>query len=66
VAAKIEFATIVDEVVQQFTTKLGVEVSISVEIQAKSNDGFDEGLQRSIKENCNTLSFRNSEFDREE
>ena len=66
VTAKIDFATIVDEVVQQFTTKLGVNVSISVEIQAKSKDGFDEGLQRSIKENCNTLSFRNSEFDREE
>lgn len=63
VKAKMDFATIVDEVVQQFTAKLGVEVSISVEIQAKSKDGFDEGLQRTIKENCNVLRFGSSEFE---
>jgi len=63
VKAKIEFATIVDEVVQQFTSKLGVDVSISVEIQAKSKDGFDEAMQRTIKENCNVLKFSNAEFE---
>lgn len=63
VKAKMDFATIVDEVVQQFTAKLGVEVSISVEIQAKSKDGFDESLQRTIKENCNVLRFSSSEFE---
>lgn len=56
---------IVDEIVEQFTAKLGVEVSISVEIQAKSREGFDEGLQRSVKENCNVLRFNSSEFDSE-
>lgn len=65
VKAKIDFATIVDEVVQQFTAKLGVEVSISVEIQAKSKNGFDEALQRTIKENCNVLRFSSSEFEEE-
>jgi len=65
VKAKIDFATIVDEVVQQFTAKLGVEVSISVEIQAKSKDGFDEALQRTIKENCNVLRFGSAEFEEE-
>jgi len=63
VKAKMDFAMIVDEVVQQFTSKLGVEVSISVEIQAKSKDGFDEALQRTIKENCNVLRFNSSEFE---
>lgn len=63
VKAKMDFATIVDEVVQQFTAKLGVDVSISVEIQAKSNEGFDESLQRTIKENCSVLQFQNSEFE---
>ena len=63
VTAKLKFAEIVDEIVQQFTAKLGVEVSISVEIQAKSPEGFDEGLQRSVKENCNVLKFNNAEFD---
>lgn len=65
VKAKMDFATIVDEVVQQFTAKLGVEVSISVEIQAKSKNGFDEALQRTIKENCNVLRFSSSEFEEE-
>ena len=63
VKAKMDFATIVDEVVQQFTSKLGVDISISVEIQAKSRDGFDEALQRTIKENCNVLRFSNAEFE---
>ena len=52
-----------DEVVQQFTSKLGVEVRISVEIQALDKDGFDDALQRAIKENCNVLSFDSSEFE---
>jgi len=63
VSAKMDFATIMDEVVQQFTAKLGVDVSISVEIQAKSSKGFDEAMQRTIKENCNVLRFSNAEFE---
>jgi predicted AAA+ superfamily ATPase len=63
VTAKIDFATIVDEVVQNFTAKLGVNVTISVEIEAKSKDGFDEAMQRTIQENCNSLRFSNSEFE---
>ncbi len=61
--AKMDFATVVDEVVQQFTAKLGVDVTISVEIQANTKDGFDESLQRTIKENCNVLRFGSSEFE---
>jgi hypothetical protein len=53
----------VDEVVQNFTAKLGVNVTISVEIEAKSKDGFDEAMQRTIKENCNSLHFGNAEFE---
>jgi len=63
IKAKLDFATIMDEVVQQFTSKLGVEVRISVEIQAQGKDGFDDALQRAIKENCNVLSFDSSEFE---
>ncbi|MCY4533098.1 MAG: DUF499 domain-containing protein [Gammaproteobacteria bacterium] len=65
VKAKIDFATIMDEVVQHFTAKLGVDVTISVEIEAKSNVGFDEGLQRTVRENCNVLRFSNAEFEEE-
>lgn len=63
VKAKMDFATIMDEVVQQFTAKLGVDVTISVEIEAKTRDGFDEALQRTVKENCNVLRFSNAEFE---
>lgn len=66
VKAKMDFATIVDEVIEQFTSKLGVDVKISVEIQATSNrDGFDDALQRSVKENCRVLKFGNAEFEQE-
>jgi uncharacterized protein len=63
VKAKIDFATIMDEVVQQFTAKLGVDVQISIEIQASTRVGFDESIQRSIKENCNVLKFNSIEFE---
>ena len=63
VGATMQFKEIVDEVVQQFTSKLGVDVKISVEIEAKSRDGFDEAMQRTIKENCNVLRFSNAEFE---
>lgn len=61
--AKMDFATIMDEVIQQFTAKLGVEVSISIEIEARSRNGFDEALQRSVKENCSVLKFKSTEFE---
>jgi len=65
ITAKMDFATIVDEVVQHFTSRLGVDVNISVEVQAKSSDGFDETVQRTIKENCNVLRFGSAEFEEE-
>lgn len=63
VKAKMDFARIMDEVVEHFTAKLGVETNIKVEIEASSRDGFDETLQRTVNENCNTLKFTNSEFE---
>jgi len=59
----MDFATIMDEVVQQFTSKLGVDVTISVEIEARRLEGFDETLQRTVKENCNVLRFTSAEFE---
>ena len=49
--------------VQQFTTRMGVKVKISVEIQAESGLGFDADLQRAVRENCRTLKFKNAEFE---
>ena len=62
-AAKRQFADLVDEVVQQFTMRAGVKVSISIEIQAESSAGFDDGVQRAVKENCNVLKFKTVEFE---
>lgn len=63
ILAKKQFADLVDEVVQLFTLKPGVKVSIAVEIGAESPAGFDDGLQRTVKENCNVLKFRNADFE---
>jgi hypothetical protein len=63
ILAKKQFADLVDEVIAQFTIRTGVKVRIAVEIQAESAGGFDDGLQRTVKENCNVLKFKNSEFE---
>ena len=63
VMAKRQFADIIDEVVLNFTAKPGVKVRISIEIDAESDAGFEDGLQRAVRENCNVLRFKNAEFD---
>ncbi|EOW9563675.1 MULTISPECIES: hypothetical protein [Enterobacteriaceae] len=59
----MDFANIMDEVVQNFASQYGVEVEISIEINARSKKGFDANLQRAIKENCGMLKFGNAEFE---
>ena len=63
IQAKRQFADVVDEVVQQFTLRPGVKVRIAIDIEAKSSTGFDDGLQRTVKENCNVLKFKSAEFE---
>jgi hypothetical protein len=63
IQAKKQFADLVDEVIMQFIARPGVKVKIAIEIQAESATGFDDGLQRAVKENCNVLRFKNSEFE---
>jgi hypothetical protein len=43
--------------------RTGVKVKIAIEIQAESPTGFDDGLQRAVKENCNVLKFKAAEFE---
>jgi hypothetical protein len=38
-------------------------VRISIEIQANCPAGFDEALQRTIKENCSVLKFAPPDFE---
>ena len=61
--AKKQFADLVDEVILQFTSKPGVKMKISLEIEAESATGFDDSLQRAVKENCNVMKFKNAEFE---
>lgn len=65
ILAKKQFADLMEEVVQQFTVRPGVKVKIVVDIQAESSTGFDDGLQRAVKENCSVLKFKNAEFEEE-
>ncbi|WP_198926061.1 hypothetical protein [Acidithiobacillus thiooxidans] len=63
IQAKKQFADIVDEVILQFTSHPGMKVKIAIEIEAESAAGFDDSLQRAVKENCNVLGFINAEFE---
>lgn len=61
--AQIKFEQLVDEVVELFTTQPRVKVKLKIEVEASSEVGFEESLQRSVKENCNVLKFKNYAFD---
>ncbi|MDP2654354.1 MAG: DUF499 domain-containing protein [Candidatus Omnitrophota bacterium] len=64
VRAKYEFARIVDEIIQHFVIKPDAKMKISIEVQAESANGFDEKIQRVVKENSNVLRFKNAEFEK--
>ncbi len=59
----MDFAQIMTEVVQNFSAKIGSRVTISVEINASLPAGFDEQIQRTVRENCRTLKFKSFEFE---
>lgn len=61
--AKKQFADLVDEVILQFTSRPGIKVKIAIEIQAETATGFDDNVQRAVKENCKVLRFKNAEFE---
>lgn len=63
IQAKKQFADLVDEVVLQFTSRPGVKVEIAIEIRAETANGFDDAVQRAVKENCNVLKFKAAEFE---
>lgn len=63
VKAKLQFSDVAEEVLMLFTQKPGVKVKISIEIEAESLIGFDDGTQRAVRENCNQLKFKNHSFE---
>lgn len=63
IKAKLQFSDVAEEVLMLFTQRPGVKVRISVEIQAESPAGFDDGLQRAVRENCNQFKFKTQSFE---
>ena len=63
--ATMDFSTVVNEVIQHFSTQAGVDVRVTVEIEARSRDGFSAAVQRTVKENCGVLGFKPADFEKE-
>jgi predicted AAA+ superfamily ATPase len=57
-----EMGLIVEEVIERLTSIVGCEVDISVEINARLPEGFDEATIRTVSENSRTLKFEAFEF----
>lgn len=57
-----EFIALFNEVITLFNDK-GVKPRITIDIEAEHLEGFDDSLQRAIRENCNVLKFKSAEFD---
>lgn len=56
---------IADEVVQHFTSLVGSEVEISLELHVNVPDGIPENVIRTVMENCKVLKFESQGFERE-
>lgn len=56
---------IADGVVQHLTSLLGSNVEITLEISAHIPDGAPDNVVRTVNENCRTLKFKTSEFEKE-
>jgi len=57
--------TITQEIIQHFTSLLGAEVEVTLEIAAKVPGGIPENVVRTVSENCRTLQFRTQSFENE-
>ena len=54
---------IVEEVIEHLTTLMGADVEISLEINARRPEGFDEKTVRTVSENSRTLNFDEHGFE---
>ncbi len=63
IQAKLQFANIAEEVLLHFTTRASTKVRIAIDIEANDAAGFDDALQRAVRENCKVLKFKNAEFE---
>ena len=60
--AKVQFSDVAEEVLM-LLNKPGVKLRIAIEIEAELPGGFDDGIQRAVRENCDQLKFKNRAFE---
>ncbi len=60
-----DMGVIVEEVIERLTSLVGCEVEITVEINARLPEGFDESTIRTVSENSRTLKFEHHGFEEE-
>ena len=58
-----QVSDVVAEVLEHFTSLVGCQVTVTLEIQATYPAGFSEGTVRTVGENGRTLKFTQSEFE---
>jgi hypothetical protein len=61
--ANKDMGLIVEEVIERLTSQVGCEVEITLEINARRPEGFDESTVRTISENSRTLKFEHYGFE---
>jgi hypothetical protein len=62
---RMAYDEIQKEVINLLITRPGVSVHLKLDIEADSMEGFDENIQRAVRENCGTLNFSQADFDEE-
>ncbi|MGI8554828.1 MAG: ATP-binding protein, partial [Pyrinomonadaceae bacterium] len=58
-----DFKKLADEILGPLGATPGVTLSVTVEVEATSPDGFDEAKVRTVSENAATLKFEQSDFE---
>lgn len=58
-------AQIANEIIQHLTRLNGVQVKITLEIEANIPDGTPDDVVRTVMENCRTLKFNNQAFEQD-
>ncbi len=62
---RMAYDEIQKEIINLLNNRPGVTVRLKLDIEADSMEGFDENIQRAVRENCGTLNFSQADFDEE-
>jgi predicted AAA+ superfamily ATPase len=58
-----DFKKLADEVLAPLSTTPGVDLTVTIEIEATAREGFDDNKVRTVSENATTLKFEQSGFE---